>query len=261
MKQKYKTLVDLCTIFSLFTDLKTEELSVSDISRRLGMSPSKVSRMLGTLEDEGFFERNSYTGKYRLGFRLFELGIAYSFHLPLRKIIRPHIENLSIKLGMTASWGIISKGRVIVIDRIQNINIDMLAHRLGFNLPIHSTSIGKVLFAYLSEEEQDQILNSISLIKYTSRTVVDPELIKESSKLIRKNGYAYDQCETAEDLVCIAAPIKDSSGSVIAAINLTDNISRTSMDQLLKNVDLLKERALFISRQLGYEVIGLRNAI
>jgi IclR family KDG regulon transcriptional repressor len=161
MKQNYKTVKDFLNILSLLNDFQTEEMSVSEISKALEMSPSKVSRMLGTLEGGAFFERNSKTNKYRLGIAFFELGMVYAFHLPLRKIIRPHIEQMAKELNITASWGILRNTKIIVMDRVQNLNIDMLAHRIGLNMPIQTTSIGKVLMAYLSEEEQDRILESL----------------------------------------------------------------------------------------------------
>lgn len=90
-----KTLVDLSRILFLFDDFRIEELSVTEISSALGMYSSKVSRMLSTLETEGYFERDPKTSKYHLGFEFFTSGVIYSFHLPLRKIIRPHIEEMA----------------------------------------------------------------------------------------------------------------------------------------------------------------------
>lgn len=252
MSQNYKTLKDFSNILSLFNDLRIEELSVSEISKALGMSPSKVSRMLATLTPDGLFERNSDTGKYCLGIGFFELGIMYAFHYPLRKIIRPHIEQMAKELNLTASWAIFRHSKVIVVDRVQNLNIDMLAYRIGLNLPIHTTSVGKVLLAYLSEEEQDRILGSIDLIKFTDATVVDRKLIKENLRLIRERGYATDEGETHEDLNCIAVPIRNGLGDVIAAINLMDERSRTSAEKIFQYAGYLKEKALFISRQFGY---------
>jgi len=251
-KQEYKTLKDSAKILSLFNDVQVEERGVTEISKALKMSPSKISRMLGTLEREGFFEKNLETGKYRLGIGFFELGIVYAFHFPLRKIIRPHIEQMAKELNLTASWGILRNAKVIVVDRVQNLNIDLMAYRIGLNLPIHTTSIGKVLLAYLPEEEQERILQSVTLVKFTDATVVDKGLIKESLKHIREKGYATDQGETHEDLNCIAAPIRNGTREVIAAINVMDEKSRTKAGKLFRCADTLKERAFFISRQLGY---------
>lgn len=248
----YKTLKDFAKIASLFNTLQIEERSITEISKTLDMLPSKVSRMIRTLENEGFFEKNSENGKYRLGVRFFELGMAYAFNFPLRKIIRPHLEQIFKELNLTTSWGILRNDKVIVVDRIQNLNIDLLTHRIGLNLPIHTTSIGKVLLAYLPEKEQDRILKSTNLVKFTNATIIDRKLIKEHLKLIQERGYATDEGETHEDLNCLAAPIRNGNGEVIAAINLMDEKTRTSAEKLFNFADYLKEKALFISRQLGY---------
>lgn len=250
--QGYKTLKDIAKIISLFNTFQVEERSISEISKAVGMLPSKVSRMVRTLEGEGFFEKNLETGEYRLGVRFLELGMAYVFNFPLRKVLRPHLEQIFRELNLTTSWGILRNDKVIVVDRIQNLNIDLLAHRLGLNLPIHSTSIGKVLLAYLPEEEQDRILKSINPVKLTDATIVDLKIIKKHLKLIRERGYSTDEGETHEDLNCMAAPIRNGNGEVIAAINLMDEKSRTNEEKLIQFAGYLKEKALFISRQLGY---------
>jgi len=254
--QGYKTLKDLAKIISLFNTFQVEERSISEISKAVGMLPSKVSRMIRTLEGEGFFERDLENGKYRLGVQFFELGMAYVFNFPLRKVLRPHLEQIFKELNLTTSWGILRNDRVIVVDRIQNLNIDMLAHRVGLNLPIHSTSIGKVLLAYLSGKEQDRILKSTNLLKFTDATIVDQKAIKKHLKFIRERGYSTDEGETHEDLNCMAAPIRNGNGEAIAAINLMDEKSRTSSEKLFQFADYLKEKALFISRQLGYGILA-----
>ncbi len=250
--QEYKTLKDLTKILLLFDTFESEERSVTEISKNLNMLPSKVSRMLGTMEKEGFLKRNPETNKYRLGIRFFELGMVFASHFSLRKIIRPHLEEMAREINLTVSWAILRDNKIIVMDRVQNLNIDLLAHRIGLNLPVHSTSVGKVLLAYLPEDEQDRILNTIDLIRFTPATIVDKKLIKERMRVVRENGYSTDEGETHEDLNCIAAPIKNSSGEVIAAINLTDEKSRTSAEKLLGFAPYLKERAIFISRQTGH---------
>ncbi|MBW1847349.1 MAG: IclR family transcriptional regulator [Deltaproteobacteria bacterium] len=250
--QTYKTIEDFGKILALFKGFQVEERGVTEISNALEMTASKVSRMLRTLENERFFERNLDTGKYRLGFAFFELGMAYAFHFPLRKIIRPHIEHIAKGLGLTASWGIFQNDNVIVVDRIQNLNIDLMSYRIGLNLPIHSTSIGKILLAYFPEEKQDRVIKSIKLNKFTEKTIVDPISIKEKLKIYRELGYATDEGETHEELNCIAVPIKNQKGEVIAAVNLMAEQSQASAEELFKHSAYLKERAMFISRQLGY---------
>ena len=250
--QVHKTFRDFSNFLRLFNDVRVQELSPTEITRALKLSQSKVSRMLASLQSEGFLEKNPETGKYRLGVVLFELGILYAFHLPLRRIIRPHLEQMAKELNFTASWGILRGNKIIVVDRIQNLNIDLISTRIGLEIPVHTSSIGKVLLAFLDEEEQKKVLKSVDLVKYTESSITDAKLIKENLKLIREKGFATDRGETHESLNCIAAPIIDGDGKVLAAINLMDETTRTSPEKLFEFAESLKEKALFISRQLGF---------
>ena len=253
--QEYKTLRDLAKVLLLFNTFQSEERSVTEISKSLNMLPSKVSRILATIEKDGFVEKSPQTNKYRLGIRFFELGMVSVFHFPLRKVVRPHIEQMSRELNLTVSWAILRSSRVIVVDRFQNMNIDMLTYRIGLNIPLHSTSVGKILLAYLPEEEQTRILQSCDLLKFTDATCIDIELIKKHLELVKRRGYSTDEGETHSDLNCIGAPIRDNRGDVIAAINVMDEKSRTSLEKLLQWVPYMQEKALFISRQLGYSPV------
>jgi IclR family transcriptional regulator, KDG regulon repressor len=250
--QDYKTLKDLARILSLFNSPQIQEISISEISKSLNMLPSKISRMIRTLEKDGFFQKNLETGKYRLGIAFFELGIIFALNLPLRQIIRPHIEQIAKDHNLTASWGILSKGKVIVVDRVQNLNIDLLAYRVGFNIPIHSSSIGKVLLAYLPGKELDEILKTIKFEKFTPTTIGEVGLFKKQLSEVKERGYSVDNGETHEEIYSIAVPIRNAEGNVIAALNLTSEKKHPNVEKIFKLSDCLKEKGLFISRQLGY---------
>ena len=249
---KYKTLQDLAEIIRLFNTFKVEEWGVTEISRSVNMPPSKVSRMIRTWEDEAFFEKNPENGKYRLGVGFLELGVVYTSNLPLRKIVRPHLEQMAKETKLAVSCSILRNSKVVVIDSVKNLNIDLLAYRVTLNIPIHSSSVGKLLLAYLPQEELDRILKSNTLKTYTDRTVADLKSIRQNLKLIREKGYATDEQETHPDLNGIAAPIRNGSGQVVAALNLMDEKSTTSAEKLFQFSGYLKEKGLFISRQLGY---------
>ncbi len=249
--QEYKTLRDLARIFQLFNTFECEERSVTDISRDMNMLPSKVSRILGTIEKEGFIEKNPETKRYRLGIGFFELGMVYAYHLPLRRIIRPHIEQMAKELNLIVGWAILRNNKLIVVDRIQNMLIDVLAQRIGLNLPIYCTAVGRLLLAYLPEEEQDRALKSVDLKKLTDMTVTDKNLIKENLRLIRERGYSVDTGETFEGVNGIAAPIRNANGDVVAGIHLMGRNSSDSAGQIFEFIPYLKDKALFVSRQLG----------
>lgn len=252
-KDVYKTVLDFIKIIELFTDLKAEELAGGEIASALGMDSSKVSRMMGMLVREGVFERSEQTGKYRLGLIFFELGLAFIYHFPLRKIIRPHLEQIAREKRAAVSWSILRGDKVITIDRIDHLSIDLITHRIGLNIPIHSTSAGKILLANQPKEEQQRILNSVDLLKYTRNTVTDVEAISFELERTFERGYSSDAGESQEGLNCLGAPIYDEHGNVVAALNLMVNDSQVDSEEFFTDwPEYLKDRAMFISRQLGY---------
>lgn len=253
-KQEYKTLKDFIKLLSFYANYEVEEAGVNEVAKALDMAPSKVSRMLGTLSDEGLFEKNRWTGKYRIGVGFFEIGLIYISNSPLRKILRPHIEQIAKETGLVASWAILHKTRAIVIDRVDNMNIDLLTSRVGLNLPLHTTSLGKVLLANLPEENLSSILNAVDLTKFTANSITDMSALRDHLKLVRQEGFALDQGETHEDLHCLSAPVMGSNGEVVAGICAMADNRHTNHEKILEYVDYIKEKALFISRQLGYSL-------
>jgi IclR family transcriptional regulator, KDG regulon repressor len=249
---RYKTIKDLSKIVSLFGDHGGEEQSVSDISRSLQMLPSKVSRLFKTLESEGFFERNPHTEKYRIGPRFLQLGLLYVFNHPLRRIVLPHLEHMVQDLGLSTGWAIFRNDQIIVIDRF-TFGKKSFVSRVGSNVPLHSSSYGKLFLAYLPSQEQKRLLNSITFNRLTPDTISDPKQMKEEIKQTRKNGYALDQGETAADMAGVAAPIFGSDGDLVAALSVTSDRSRLTPEVLQKTIKYLVERARFISRQIGYD--------
>lgn len=250
-KQEYKTLRDLAQITALFKNPKIEERGVSEISKILGMQPSKVSRMIRTMETDGFFEKNPDTGKYRLGIEFFRLGVAYSQHSSLRKTVRPHLEVIAKEIGLSAMCAVLRNNDVIVIDQVQNSNNDLMLIRVALNIPVHATSLGKILLAYLTDEEVDTILASVDLKGFTPKTIVNPKHIKTHLQLVQKDGFAFDKEEMYMDFYSLAAPIKNKTGQVIAALGVSGEKSRFPQNKLSQLASYVREKARFISRQMG----------
>jgi IclR family transcriptional regulator, KDG regulon repressor len=249
---RYKTITDLGKVVSLFANRRGEDQSVTDISKSLQMLPSKVSRLFKTLESEGFFERDLHTGKYRIGPRFLQLGLLYVFNHPLRRIILPHLEHMVQDLGLSTGWAIFRNDQIIVIDRF-TFGKKSFVSRVGSNVPLHSTSYGKVFLAYLSSPEQKRLLNSITFARLTPHTISDPKQMREEIKQVRANGYAIDQGETVTDMAGVAAPIFGGDGDLVAALSVSSDRSRFTSDVLQQTIKYLIDRARFISRQIGYD--------
>jgi IclR family transcriptional regulator, KDG regulon repressor len=245
-----KTVQLVSQIFSQFS-IEIEEISVREVSKKMKVYPSRIQRLLSALEAEGFLER-TVNHKYRLGEVISELGALVPIHSPLRKIVRPHAEELAGKYRINVQVGIPSKKdppTAIIIDRVINFQSSASIQRIAFNIPLHCSGIGKTILAFMPLERQKVAFQQIELIKYTKNTIVDPKLLKEEMKTIVKNGFAIDRGEMHENVYCVAAPLFHNE-ELVGAISITDTeekVNTRTYDELSK---IIREKANFISRQL-----------
>ena len=184
---RYKTLKDFGRILSLFEATDGGERSVSDISKTLQMLPSKVSRMLKTLEAERLFMRDHETGRYRVGARFLQAGLLYVMTHPLRPVILPHLEQVASDLKLFTGWAIFENDRVIVVDRMR-FEGDPGMHILGSDAPLHSTAYGLLFLAYMTDEERERILKSLTFARFTSHTITEAESMRRRADPGKKTG-------------------------------------------------------------------------
>ena len=251
---RYKTLSDFTRIIALFEEPAVEERGVSDIAKSLQMLPSKVSRMLKTLEADDWVEKSPHTGKYRIGVRFLQAGLLYVSNHTLRRLILPHVEQMAREMGLLSGWGIFKNGKVIIVDRIR-IKNGPLVHLLGSDVPLHSSSYGKLFLAYLTGQELDGMLQSMMFNILTPKTISTADALKNELTRVREMGYAVDEEETREGIIGFAAPVFDDSNNLVAAITISGPTNEFSHDRVLE-VSYLREKGLFISRQLGNRTEG-----
>ena len=251
---RYKTLSDFSKILGLFEEQDVEERGVSDIARSLSMLPSKVSRMLKTLEMDGWVERNGRTGKYRVGVRFLRVGLLYVLNHPLRRLILPHVEQMARDLGLLSGWGIFKNDKIIVVDRIR-MKKGPLIHLLGSDVPLHSSSYGKVFLAYMPPDERDAILQSLSLPRFTGKTIGSADALKAELAKVRVQGFSIDDEETRDGVTGLGAPVFGEQGELLAVITVSGDTVEFSSDKA-SEIGYLVEKSFFISRQLGYRMAG-----
>jgi DNA-binding IclR family transcriptional regulator len=249
---RYKTLSDFSRILGLFEEQDVEERGVSDIARALSMLPSKVSRMLKTLETDGWVERNGRTGKYRVGVRFLRVGLLYVLNHPLRRLILPHVEQMARDLGLLSGWGIFKNDKIIVVDRIR-MKKGPLIHLLGSEVPVHSSSYGKVFLAYMSSDERDVILRSLPLPRFTGKTIGTIDAMREELMRVRAQGFSVDDEETRDGVTGLGAPVFGDQGELLAAITVSGDTTEFSPGKTAE-ARYLVDKALFISRQVGYKI-------
>ncbi len=245
-----KTVQTISRLLSLFSPVK-DEIGIREASQILHSPPANIHRLLYSMEEAGLLEKTEER-RYRIGERLFEIGALYSHNFPLRKIVRPHAEELARKLKTTINFAIPSRRNphlAITIDRIPNWQSHFSVQRLALNVPLHCTGVGKAIFAFYDPQKQEKLFKNIQLTPFTKRTITSTKILRAELRKIRQEGIAYDRGELYENIFCVAAPLLQN-GQVVGSLSLTDTVERINEKNYRKFAEALKEKAEFISRQL-----------
>ncbi|MBM7650626.1 IclR family transcriptional regulator [Neobacillus cucumis] len=230
----------------------TPELSIKEMSDRLNLSKSTVHGIIKTLEHRGYLQQNPDDLKYRLGIRLLELGNYVGKHLDIGRIARPIIRELVDDLNETVHLVTLQRNELIYIEKVEGPSALTIYSHIGKRAPFHCTGVGKAILSQLSEEETDRILSSANLEAFTEFTTTNIEDIKKLLPTIREQGYAVDDEEIELGLKCIAAPIFNHQGNVIASISCAAPKVRLDEKRLPKVINGIKKAAAEISKGLGY---------
>lgn len=232
-----------------------DELSITELSKMLGYYPSAIHRFITTLEYLGYVERDPGNGKYRLGLKFLELGYLVFDRMDLRQRVRPVLKELADNSGETANLAIFDERRegIVFIDQIESPRDITMRLRVGEQAQLHATALGKVILAHLTSEKIQEILRGERFPKLTENTITDPEELSQHLSVIRQNGFAVDDQEVVEGAKCIAAPVRDHTGQVVAAISISALASRINHDNMSDKVELVRQSALEASLRLGYK--------
>jgi IclR family KDG regulon transcriptional repressor len=240
---------------------REKELGVSELARRLGLGKSTVHRLLTTLVSEGLVEQNAETGAYRLGLVMFELGQAVRVHMDLHAAVGPVLASLREETHESCQVGVLDGHEVVYVDRLESSHTLRLMNETGRRVPVHCTSSGKVLLAHLSPEALDLVLAAAPLTQLTPRTIVDPVQLRADLEKVRVRGWSEAVEEREIGVASIAAPIRDTSGLVIAAVSIGGPAARMGAQQRRRLADTVVEAGEAASRRLGWSPETLPDSL
>lgn len=227
------------------------EMGISALAARLGLAKSTVHRLATTLVEYDILEQNRETGKYRLGLALFELGTLVRRKMDVMTEAQAQIHALADLSGETVQLAILDHLSVLYIRIRESRQAVRMSTGLGSRAPAHCTSVGKVLLAYQTPETIQQVIDN-GLRRHTPNTITEPAKLVEELASVKQRGYAIDDEEIESGLRCVAAPIRDHSGRVIAAISVAAPVQRMTKKNLQTTVPSVVTAADAISRRLGY---------
>jgi IclR family acetate operon transcriptional repressor len=182
----------------------TRPLTVSEMGRQLVLPRPTIYRLLTTLSAHRAVFHDSKG--YRLGFQLLRLGEAARAHTDPGEIARPLLEDLVRQSGETAHFGVLDDDRICYVTKIDSSHPIRMLSSIGWRGPLHACGGGKVLLAFSDPALLDRIAAS-PLERFTPKTIVDPDRLREHVATVRRQGYGEDLEELLEGLTCIAAPV------------------------------------------------------
>ncbi|HEX7927114.1 MAG TPA: IclR family transcriptional regulator, partial [bacterium] len=229
------------------------------LTQEVGQSKTRVFRILSTFEECGYVVRDP-AGSYKLGPRLAALSNGSVKFEQLRWRAVPPLQSLAEATGETAHVGILHGAQVVTVQLVDGHHVVRMHGTLGKRSPAHASSLGKVLLAYFPEPEIDEFLRSADLKPVTPNTVIDPAEFRRNLQEIRALGYALDNEELELGLRCVAAPISDHTGAVVASVSVSAPANRLSMaDAANKLAPQVKEAGRAISRMLGSPMLNAQR--
>jgi IclR family transcriptional regulator, KDG regulon repressor len=231
---------------------RDELLGPSELGRRLGLGKSTVHRLLTTLTAEGLLEQDPRTGGYRLGIVMFELGEAVRVHMDLHAAAGPVLGMLREETRETAQVGVLDRGEVVYVDRLESSHTLRLFTETGRRVPAHCSSSGKVLLAFLPERARADLLDGRPLPALTPDTITDLAALTAELAKVRARGWAEAVNEREIGVASIAAPVRDHRGDVVAAISIGAPIIRLGAVQRRRLARPVMEAGDAVSRRLGW---------
>lgn len=233
-------------IFEYVISKDIPETTINEISNKFAISKSSSYRMLNILFKKGYLDHKKGESKYVMGFKIIEIGWSAISKNPIAKIASPYLEKLVDLTGESTILGTLSKNEVFYIEKLGGRGILKVDVEVETRAPIHCTSLGKTLLAWLSEREIDEILRNNQLRKYTQRTIIDKKTFIEELRKTKEKGYAITDEEYILGTCSIAVPIKNNNGEVIASLSLVMPKTRFTDDRINSLVKTLGS----VSREL-----------
>jgi DNA-binding IclR family transcriptional regulator len=227
------------------------EAGVTEIAAELGVHKSTAFRLVAALESRGLVEQVAGRGKYRLGFGIVRLAGATVAQLDLAQESRKSSEELAADLGETVNVAVLDQDRAVNISQVRGPSAIGHHNWVGQGTPLHATSSGKVLLAYAPENVRTARLSG-RMERFTGATITDPRRLERELAEVRRRGWGSTADEYEAGLNAVAAPVRDATGAVVAAISVSGPSFRLPADSFPRVAPRVIEVADELSRRLGY---------
>lgn len=216
-------------------EMRHSHLSLSEISRRSGLSLTTAHRLVGELSAWEALERRG-DGRYVIGRRIWELGLLAPVQHELRSVARPFLQDLYDATRENSHLAVLDESEALYVEHLSGRTSVPVLSTAGTRLPLHATGVGKVLLAHAPRDVQEEVLAGLHAI--TPYTVVEPARLRRELAEVRRRGYATAAEEMSLRTFSVAAPVVDTEGTVVAAIGLVTTTARRDLQRLAPAVQV-----------------------
>ncbi|MFD1177649.1 IclR family transcriptional regulator [Paenibacillus puldeungensis] len=228
-------------------------IQIARLTEQVGLSKSTTHRLLATLSSMNYVVKDPETDKYKLGLQILFLSRNILNQNNVVSTARPYLEKLSAEVNETVHLCVEDLGEVTYIDKIESNQTIRMFSRIGSRAPMYCTGVGKVLYAGMAESRLEQLIAQVDFVPKTKNTITSAEALRKEIQKVKQQGYALDDVENEEGIRCIAAPIYNHEGKIVASFSISGPSNRVTLD--LVNgmlIDKVKQTSMEISRSLGY---------
>jgi IclR family pca regulon transcriptional regulator len=215
-------------------DARHPALTLSEVAAKTGLSRAAARRFLLTLVELGYVGTDGR--EFTLRPRVLELGHAYLSSLSLPEIAEPHLKQLAGQVGESTSVAVLDGQDIVYVGRFATYRIMSAAIGVGTRFPAFATSMGRAILGSLPVAEREAFLATVELPRLTPHTVADVDALRAQLELVPAQGYALVDQELEEGLRSIAAPLRDATGAVAAAVNVSAPVRRGDVAEILADI-------------------------
>ena len=225
--------------------------SLTDIALRAGMGTSTAYRLLTTLQNHRFAEFDDNTQEWMIGVEAFRIGSGFLNRINITEAAQPIMHDLMSETGETANLAISDDGDVIFISQIETQNPIRAFFRPGTRSHMHASGAGKALLAQMSQDNVEALLLKKGLPEFTDKTITKPDLLFAALAQIRKQGWSLDDEEHYAGMRCVAAPIFNAHGKVVAAISVSGPTARFYESKIADFSAAVRRAAAVLTAEIG----------
>lgn len=235
-------------ILDLYTE-NTENLGITEISKKLDINKSTVYKIVNTLRDEGLLIKNKTNQKYMMGYKILDLASKTIGKYDYKEISLKEMKELRDKLNETVILSVYTKQGGFCLEKVDPKNKIQLTSQVGHIIPLYAGATGKILLANAPKDDMEKIITD-NLKKYTKNTEITEEKLRKQLKKIREKGYAVSKSELDEGAMAIGAPILDNNDKLIYGLSIAGPAGRMEKKGIKEMIEKVVTKAESISTKI-----------